>query len=205
MYVDEGSTKESLNRMIRRITPDGTLREDLLQEALIHLWMTEARRPSQTKSWYLQSCKYHLLHYLASGRSVDSGKRRGGQCQPAHDFEGGEAIYEESDSGNSVLKWVSARDIIALLSAHLLPHEKAVLHCFADGLGPREIGRKLSMSHTMVIKHRRKIAALFHRLELPKDRSQARRFGLRTANGNGNGNGHGVSNGDRGLMTGSAR
>ncbi len=153
--------------MIRRATPNHALRDDLLQEALIHLWLTEARRPGQTKSWYLQSCKYHLLHYLASGRSVDSAKRGGGQLPPGRDAEGRDEFFEQVDSGNTVLNWVSARDIISSLSPQLLPQERAVLHCFADGLGPREIGRKLKMSHTMVIRHRRKIASLFTRLELP--------------------------------------
>jgi DNA-directed RNA polymerase specialized sigma24 family protein len=156
--------------MVRRMTANLALREDLLQEALIHLWLTEARRPGQTKSWYLQSCEYHLLHYLASGRSVDSGKRRNGQLQPVHDSDQGDGFPEEMDCGNSVFASVSARDIISLLSPQLLPQEKAVLHCFADGLGPREIGRKLKMSHTMVIKHRRKIASLFNRLDLPATR-----------------------------------
>src|SRR5262245_61417142 len=166
MYEDEGSTKESLNRMIRRITPDGTLREDLLQEALIHLWMTEARRPSQTRSWYLQSCKYHLLHYLASGRSVDSAKRRGAQLDLSHVAPEDQQQFDHVVSDNSVLGWVSARDIMSLLAPQLQPHERAVLDCFAEGLGPREIGRKLKMSHTMVIKHRRKIASLFNKLEV---------------------------------------
>jgi DNA-directed RNA polymerase specialized sigma24 family protein len=172
MFVDELSTKEALVRMVRRMTANVALREDLLQEALIHLWLTESRRPAQTRSWYLQSCKYHLLHYLASGRSVDSGKRRAGQMLPSYEAEPLEGFPEEMDSGNSVLTWVSARDIIALLSPQLLPLEIAVLHCFADGLGPREIGRKLKMSHTMVIKHRRKIASLFNRLDLPATRAR---------------------------------
>ena len=76
MYVDEGSVKESLIRMIRRITPNVTLREDLLQESLIHLWLTEAHRPGQARSWYLQSCRFHLRNHLGQGRSVDSMKRR---------------------------------------------------------------------------------------------------------------------------------
>jgi len=193
MFVDELSTRESLVRMVRRMTANLALREDLLQEALIHLWLTEARRPNQTKSWYLQSCKYHLLHYLASGRSVDSGKRRGGQLQVSNDFDEWD-VPEEADSGNSVLTWVSARDIIALLAPQLLPHEKAVLHCFADGLGPREIGRKLKMSHTMVIKHRRKIASLFNRLEFPKTPSSTVRASS-SLNKNGS-NGHERRNGN---------
>src|SRR5215207_9776450 len=207
MFVDEVSAKDSLVRMVRRMTANVALREDLLQEALIHLWLTEARRPAQTRSWYLQSCKYHLLHYLASGRSVDSGKRRAGQLQPSRDSEHCASFTEEVDSGNSVFTWVSARDIIALLAPQLLPQEKAVLFCFADGLGPREIGRKLKMSHTMVIKHRRNIALLFNRLDLPASRRPHVKVGSNTAtvrcaplppataNGHGHTNGRGHRNG----------
>src|SRR5881396_2617575 len=163
MFVDEVSTKESLVRMIRRATPNHALRDDLLQEALVHLWLTEARRPGQTKSWYLHSCKFHLLHYLASGRSIDALKRRDGQI----DFEADSDYDVEAGTGDSVLSSVCARELIALLSRQLLPPEKAVLECLADGLGPREIGRRLNISHTMVIKHRCKIASLVTRLEDP--------------------------------------
>src|SRR6266481_8382626 len=142
MFVDELSTRESLVRMVRRMTVNLALREDLLQEALIHLWLTEARRPSQTKSWYLQSCKFHMLHYLASGRSVDSAKRRAGQWQSADEPDGPNGFIDEMDSGNSVFASVSARDIISLLSPQLAQQERAVLNCFADGLGLREIGRR---------------------------------------------------------------
>src|SRR5215213_483612 len=101
MLVDEVSTRDALVRMVRRMTGNTALREDLLQEALIHLWLTEARRPGQTKSWYLQSCKYHLLHYLASGRSVDSAKRRSGQLeQSSHDLDDRDGFPEEIDCGN---------------------------------------------------------------------------------------------------------
>ena len=122
MFVDELPTRDALVRMVRRMTANLALREDLLQEALIHLWLTESRRPNQTKSWYLQSCKYHLLHYLASGRSIDSGKRRASQIVNGQDWDDRDGFPEEIDSGNSVLTWVSARDIISLLSPQLLPH-----------------------------------------------------------------------------------
>ena len=75
MYLDDPSVKESLLRMTGSITPNFAFRQDLLQEAWVHLWLTETRRPGQTKSWYLQSAKFHVLHYLISGRSVDSRKR----------------------------------------------------------------------------------------------------------------------------------
>jgi DNA-binding CsgD family transcriptional regulator len=72
-------------------------------------------------------------------------------------------LAEQADSGKSVVTWVSEREIMSLLSKHLAPQEKAVLECLADGLGAREIGRELRLSHTMVIRYRRKIAAILIR------------------------------------------
>ena len=60
---------------------------------------------------------------------------------------------------------MSARDIMSLLLPHLKPQEQAVLECFAEGLRLREIGRKLKVSHTLVVRHRQKIASLLKRLE----------------------------------------
>src|SRR6266704_5269731 len=167
MCLDEPSVKYPLLRMIERITPNFALRQDLLQETLIHLWLTETRRPGQTKSWYLQSSKFHLLHYLASGRSVDSTKRGRGHAHFGQDSEQPEEFPELMDPGDSVVSQGSARDIISLLSSLLCPRGNAVLGCLADGLGVREIGRKLEMSHTMVIKHRAKISSLLVKLEGP--------------------------------------
>src|SRR5260370_13529168 len=102
MFVDERATRDSLARMIRRLTANLALREDLLQEALVHIWLTEVGRPSQTKSWYLQSCKYHLLHYLASGRSVDSAKRRNNQLEWERDSYDLDAMVAENKPDNAV-------------------------------------------------------------------------------------------------------
>src|SRR5438034_545850 len=49
MYLDDPSVKESLLRMTGSMTPNFAFRQDLLQEAWIHLWLTETRRPGQTK------------------------------------------------------------------------------------------------------------------------------------------------------------
>src|SRR5438093_6366227 len=113
MHLDEPSMKDSLLRMIGRITPNFALRQDLLQEALIHLWLMETRRPGQTKSWYLQSCKFHLRHYLASGRSVDSAKRAGGHTHSESNLGEGEDL-ELPDPGPSVLTLVSALDLVSV-------------------------------------------------------------------------------------------
>jgi len=166
MYVDDPSILKSLKRLVTRLTWNHSLQQDLLQEALIHLWLIETRRSGQTASWFLQSCRFHLQHYLSSGRSVDSSKRRRGQVEAKNPFEAEETediqIYKSEDS---VLSEVSARDIVGLLSHHLSNDEKAVLNCLTEGLGPREIGRKLKMSHTMAVRHRSKIAEVLTRLD----------------------------------------
>src|SRR5205085_763453 len=109
MLVDEVIIRDRLGRLVQKITSNPGLWDDLLQEALIHLWIIEARRPGQTTSWYLHSCKFHLLHYLASGRSIDSMKRRDGQMHYDADSEQETSLFELVDSGESVLSWVSAR------------------------------------------------------------------------------------------------
>jgi len=161
------SMRESLAQVIRGMTTNAALREDLLQEAMVHLWLTETRRPGQTRSWYLQSCRFHLQHYLNSGRSIDSAKRWRDQLPLTEYGSDEEGATEVGDSGNSVLTSVSAREIMSLLAPLLTPQEQAVLDGLANGLGLREIGRKMNLSHTMVIRHRRKIAELFSKLDLP--------------------------------------
>ena len=93
MHVEDLSTRKHLYRIVRYLTPDITLRDDLMQEALVHLWLSEIRDPGQKKSYYLQSCKFHLKHYLESGRSVDSAKRRNGQI-PLPDDEEEETLLQ---------------------------------------------------------------------------------------------------------------
>jgi RNA polymerase sigma factor (sigma-70 family) len=166
----ESSLRESLSQMIKRLSPNPTLRQDLLQEALIHLWRTQIRRPGQTRSWYIQSCRFHLNHYLNSGRSIDSTKRWRDQL-PLNENSSEAEENEQVDSGDSVFTCVNAREIMSLLGPRLTDQEQAVLVCLAEGLGPREIGRKLNLSHTMAIRHRRKIASVLKQLELERPES----------------------------------
>src|SRR5258706_14310031 len=143
MLVDEPSTRESLTRIVRRMTSDPLSHDDLLQEALMHLWLIENQRPGQTKGWYLQSCKFQLQHYLASGRSVDSRKRRNGQVRLSSTEDGHDGNLDIFGADNSFSGHVNAREIISLLSKQLNPREQAVLECLADGLGARDISRRL--------------------------------------------------------------
>ena len=149
------------------LTPDRSLREDLVQEAVIHLWQLYNRRPGQSPSWYFKSCQHHLLNLLRKGRSIDSLKHRKGRIHlpdPAtDDFSEGSSLYEllaDSVSEESVFAQVSARDIFTSLCQWLDPPDRLILDHLAAGLSVREIASRLQLSHTAVIKRQRKIASV---------------------------------------------
>ena len=164
MLTEKLTTRELLSRVVGRMTSDFALREDLLQEALIHHWLTEHQRPGQKSSYYVQSCRYHLQHCLAAGRSVDSTKRRSGQVPFYPDRDEGECLFDRVEAEHVLFAHVCAREIITLLHRQLRPREQAVLLCLAEGLGPRDIARRLKVSHPAAIKSRRKIAALLTKM-----------------------------------------
>jgi RNA polymerase sigma factor (sigma-70 family) len=159
--IEWESIRESLVRIVNRMTRDPFLRDDLMQEATIHFWKVERARPGETASWYIQSCSFHLRHYLASGRSVDSLKRRALQVELAEEEE---RLSESVVTDVCVIGQVQAREIVHQLSRVLTPREQAILHCLADGLGLREIACRLKFSHPVAIKCRRKIAELAVRM-----------------------------------------
>lgn len=180
MLLENQKAGEVLGRIAGRMTADATLREDLIQEALIHLWQQEARHPGQKPSWYLQGCRFHLKNYLRRGRSVDSGKHGHAVLAGwASDSRVAE-LLDESEASGSVIEAVSARDMVAQLSKWLICSERQILRCLGDGMSVREIARWLKLSHTAVIKQRRRIAAVAARLginPLPKYRKSHTRRG----------------------------
>lgn len=163
------------------MTLDAALREDLMQEALIHLWLLEAQRPGQTRSWYLQGCKFHLQHYLTAGRSVDSGKRRSGRVSLPEIAEDQCDLFGQVEPEASVVGVINAREIIFLLSKRLSPQEKSILNCLADGMGAREIAARLKLTHPTIIKYRRKIARLATQLGVSSLPKRPHRNGKATA------------------------
>jgi RNA polymerase sigma factor (sigma-70 family) len=180
MLIDDARTRELLARIVYRLCSDSAVRDDLIQEALVHLWLLEERRPGQRQSWYLQSCKFHLQNYLAAGRSVDSPKRRAGKT--AYDEDELEALSTGGfDGQDAVLAQVSARDIFTLLSGRLTPFEQTILNLLAEGLSAREIAGRMNVTHPTVIKYRRKIAALAIRLGIPPLPKYARHLPLALA------------------------
>jgi len=175
MLALNATIKKRLVGVIKGLTRDRSLREDLMQEAMIHFWKAECARPGQTLSWYLQSCSYHLRHHMASGKSIDSCRRR---CQQVELSEAEESSNcpEWSLGEVSVLPQIAVRECMRLLPRYLTPRERAILTCLADDFKPREIARHLLLSLPTVNKCRRRIAALASRLGIdPRSEGQTHR------------------------------
>ena len=163
MIFEQRNTRGVLRGVVRRLTTERVLEEDLIQEAIIHLWLREKECPGQTPSWYIQSCRLHLQNLLRKGRSVDGGKRRHTNGSPV-EMEVQEDL--ETSVDDTLLSLVCARDLVAELGKWLTPAEKQILSLAHDGLSLREIGQRLNLSHTSILRHRRHIAALTRRLRV---------------------------------------
>jgi RNA polymerase sigma factor (sigma-70 family) len=176
MLFDRLEIRESVRIMARQLAIDPALRDDLVQEALIHLWLREESCPGQSPSWYLQSCRFHLRNYLRGGRSVDSPRHFRVRCLTLNaDGEQIDSLHD-SVSGTSILDQICAREMCRMLSQRLTPLERQVLACMTDGLGMRETAQRLGVSHTHVIQQRRRIASLARRLGILPPPKQYRSF-----------------------------
>ena len=158
MLIDCDETVGILRRIVARASADVSLRDDLMQEALVHLWQQEQENTGQRRSWYLQSCRYHLQNYLHRGCSVDSSKHRAA-CLSSWDDNGMEDGDDETlDGGADVVAEVSAADTWTQLTKWLTPLDRRILALLIHGFSLRETALRLSLSHTAVAKHRRKMA-----------------------------------------------
>ena len=167
MLVNDFRTVAKLRGIVDGMVCDASERDDLLQEALVHLWVTQSRRPGQTTSWYLQSCRFHLQHYLARGRSVDS-KKRGGNRSDVFATEDPLGLDEQAIAGcydHAIQS--SVDDDIRVLSARLPSADQKMLGYLLDGLTLREAATQLGISFPTALKRRRRMAELFKRLDHP--------------------------------------
>jgi DNA-directed RNA polymerase specialized sigma24 family protein len=163
MLFEVPSIKEQLAGIVQRVSWDPSWNDDLMQEALIHLWRLEEEEPGHALSWYLQSCQFRLQHYIATGRSVDSWKR---SQQRISFFPPGEEEQEEGEPplphycDSTAASDTSAEEMLCLLRDCLPKSHLTVLAYLSDGLSSREIGQELGVSHKTVLKQRRQIATV---------------------------------------------
>jgi len=168
MLVEDAEMQKTLRRIVVTLAPDSALHDDLNQEGLIGLWRAEQQRPGRTRSWYLQSCKFHVQHYLAFGRSVDSPKRSNSAARVslADTVEGVESA-DHCLTCNDVTDCVGFRDLVAVLSRHLTRRQQIVLQGLADGLCLREVASTFKLSYPTALKYRRRIAQVALKLGVP--------------------------------------
>ncbi len=168
MLIYDGEVQQSLRGMIAKYAAEPTMQEDLLQECLIHLWKIESENPGKTRSWYLQSCRFHLQHILTAGRSVDSPKRANGQKRVLIDDSGDTLPHPDYHTNGEFFELLSARDIVFVLTPHLTAGQGAMLRGFADGFRLREIAGRQHISYPTALKNRRKIAAITVKLGIAR-------------------------------------
>jgi DNA-directed RNA polymerase specialized sigma24 family protein len=167
MLIESRAVLASLDRIVGHFISDASLREDFRQEAIVHLWRMEAQIPGQTISWYLQHCRYHLQHVLASGKSVDALKRSSGRLQDGDPGRSEQSLPEAAQqSGEDVFGEVSANELTALLMGQLGPRQQEVLKKLAEGFTINEISLQLGLTHQAISKHRQCIATTAEKLGL---------------------------------------
>jgi DNA-binding CsgD family transcriptional regulator len=167
MHIDDAHTWSVLRRIVAGFSTDHTLRQDLMQECAACLCQVEREKPGRTRSWYLLNCRFHVQHWLASGRSVDSPKRAGPNRRVQIDGVVEDAISEKFNTNGDLMEEIFARDMLASLLRRLRPREQHVLRGLAAGLTLREIAAERGISYPTVIRYRRKIARLVLELERP--------------------------------------
>jgi DNA-directed RNA polymerase specialized sigma24 family protein len=161
MFFEEPETQEVLSRIVAQVNSNPAWRDDLMQEGIIHLWRLEGERPNQSRSWYLQSCRFHLRHHMASGRSIDSWKHQDCLISFLPEVEGDEpecSLLDESIT--TAISEIDAKEILHMLRTRLTVSQQRVLGWLAEGFSSREIGLRLGVSHKAVLKQQHRIAAV---------------------------------------------
>jgi RNA polymerase sigma factor (sigma-70 family) len=153
LWEDPGTLKK-LRGIVARLTRNETEREDLFQEAWTHLWKSQRDQPGQSRSWYLQSCQFHLKHHIVKGISIDAPKRRSFRLEFPLAADGAAARGSHAEAKMGMLK------VIEEVMESLDTRERAVLRLLADEFTVREIAQKLHISARDVIRVRRKVASL---------------------------------------------
>ena len=173
LFEDEGII-QILWQICGRFSSDPEVQADLMQECLIHLWRTERAKPKQTRSWYLQSCRFHIQHWLAAGRSVDNLRRKNSEsCIPV-DGDGEHPALADYNTNGELFESVCFQDAVSTLDGHLGKRQKSVLRGLAAGRSLSEIAAQSRLSYPTVLKYRRMIAELTSKLGMADGRESAR-------------------------------
>jgi len=126
--------------------------DDLYQEAVVFLWQDfhAGKFADKTQSYILQGCFFHLKNYIRKARV-------------RHDLVSlNELVNQEESEWEEILPAGDQRDFLDYLDSKifvekmqnngLTQKEKAILPLCLEGLTTRQIGKRLGISHVMVVK-----------------------------------------------------
>ena len=130
--------------------------DDLFQEALEHLWIAykDGNLSDKTDSYVLQGCYFHLKNYIR--KAIDRAKLT--SLNSVLDDEGSTLedllVVEDHSIADAADSAMLAEKI---RMGGLSKKEEEVLTFSLEGMTVREIGRRMGISHVMVIKIKSKI------------------------------------------------
>jgi DNA-directed RNA polymerase specialized sigma24 family protein len=140
--------------------------EDLYQEALFYLWQqyNTGKLKNKNKSYILQGCYYYLKNHIRKYVKFKD-------CQINSNFYYDTKKSDKEIGEGNILNYSRATscDLDEYLyydefKKDLSLKEKALLNLRFRGLSTREIGKELGISHTMVLKMRKKMMAKYKSL-----------------------------------------
>lgn len=130
--------------------------DDLLSEMILHLWKKWRNKKftNKTESYIIQSCYFYLRNFL---RIVQNKQRFISIDEPIN--EAGVTLKELiPDRTFDVSEFVEEKMFIKkVMNNGLSKIEKDIFQLLYKEFTIREIGKKLNISHTMVLKHKKKI------------------------------------------------
>ncbi|MCX5678181.1 MAG: sigma-70 family RNA polymerase sigma factor [Candidatus Omnitrophica bacterium] len=129
--------------------------DDLFQEALAHLWVTFANGSlsGKTDSYILQGCYFYLKNYIRT--AVDKAAFTSFNEFSENDDTSLENLIP--DNSQNIAKDVDERLLRESAGENMDAREREVLELSYDGLTVREIGKRLNISHVMVVKIRSRL------------------------------------------------
>jgi RNA polymerase sigma factor (sigma-70 family) len=136
--------------------------QDLLQEALIHLWsdFRQGLLGDKTDSYILQGCYFHLKNYIR--KSQDSATMLSLNSIMEEDGP----HLEEILIGDNLASYDRVEAVLQIeaMGNGTSQRERDVLFFCLEGMTMREIGKKMGISHVSVVKIRNKIRERYQRL-----------------------------------------
>ena len=136
--------------------------QDLLQEALIHLWcdFQIGKLDDKTDSYILQGCYFHLKNYIR--KSQDSVI----MLSLNSIMEDDGPYLEELLIADNLASYDGVETLLQIeaMGSGISQRERDVLFFCLEGMTMREIGKKMGISHVSVVKIRNKIRERYQKL-----------------------------------------